>query len=358
MLKYIILVGALSIICRETNGQLQWANIFGTNGKNVTINIPTVLPARPFNPTHICELLKLSMQGIGRDSETILKILATHPYSQRYEIAATYKTLYNQDLVQKLFTEFDGNILDVIQYLFWPAEKMYAKEFRDAVQGLGTDERSLIELTASLDGQMLRRVSSAYQQMYEKTLEKDIKGDTSGFFRDLLLELIKGREPDNSPNSVALPSYTVDTLNRLGSGQWSNNKDTIRDIFCKKSFSELAEIFAEYEHRNGHKIEVDIENEFSSDVKKTLLAIAKCARNRPLFLAEQLNKSMSNFGINHNVLHRIIVGRSEIDLGNIKEEFAKINNVGINVWLKSAIEGNYWSLIVQLAGYAPEYFKD
>ncbi|KAG4077964.1 hypothetical protein HA402_001603 [Bradysia odoriphaga] len=355
MLKYILLVGTLTIIFQEISGQLQWANIFATK-RNATI--PTVVPAVPFNPTHTCEQLKLSMQGIGRDSETILKILATHTYNQRYEIAATYKTLYNQDLVQKLFTEYDGHILEVIQYLFWPTEKMYAREFHDAMQGLGTNERALIEMSASLEGHELRRVNGAYIGMYEKTLESDIKGDTSGFFRDLLVELIKGREADNSPNAMEFPRYTVATLNRLGQGQWSNNKDTIRDIFCKKSFYELSEILVEYERQNGHKIDEDIETEFSGDVKKTLLAIVKCSRNRPQFLSEQLSKSMSNFGINHNVLHRIIVGRSEIDLGNIKEEFAKTNGNGINIWLKSAIEGNYWSLIVQLAGYAPDYFKN
>lgn len=215
------------------------------------------------------------MQGIGRDSETIMKILATHTFEQRYEIAATYKTLYNQDLVQKLLTEYDGKILDVIQYLFWPKEKMYAKEFNDAVVGLGTNEVALIEMCSSLDGQELRKVSSAYQQMYGKTLEKDIKGDTSGFFRDLLLELLKGREPDNSRNSVQLPRNTVDTLNNFGQGQWSNNKDAIRDIFCKKSFTELREIFAEYERKNARKIEADIESEFTSDAKRTLLAIGR-----------------------------------------------------------------------------------
>lgn len=355
MLKYILVVGIMSIVCQEISGQLQWGNIFGTK-RNATI--PTVVPAVPFNPTHTCELLKLSMKGVGRDAETILKILATHTYNQREEIAATYKTLYNQDLVVQLFTEFtDDHILDVIKYLFWPTEKMYAREFRDAMVGLGTDERALIEMAASLEGHELRRVNGAYIGLFDKTLESDIKGDTSGFFRDLLVELIKGREADNSVQSVQ-PRYTVEALNRLGRGEWSNNKDKIRDIFCKKSFSELSEIVAEYERQNGHKIDEDIESEFSGDVKKTLLAIVKCARNRPQFLAEQLIKSMSNFGIKHNVLHRIIVGRSEIDLGNIKEEFAKINGNGINIWLKSTIEGNYWSLIVQLAGYAPEYFKD
>jgi len=278
MLKYILVLIGTLIIGQEISGQLQWANIFGTNpntNTNYTRTIPTVVPASPFNPTHTCELLKLSMQGIGRDSETIMKILATHTFDQRYEIAATYKTIYNQDLVQKLFLEYDGKILDVIQYLFWPIEKMYAKEFREAVQGFGTNEVALIEMCASLDGQVLRRVSSAYQQMYDKLLEKDVKDDTSGFFRDLLLELLKGREPDNSLNSVQLPRYTVDTLNNLGQGQWSNNKDMIRDIFCKKSFSELREIFAEYERKNGRKIEVDIEGEFKSDAKKNIASYCK-----------------------------------------------------------------------------------
>ncbi|KAG4073201.1 hypothetical protein HA402_013466 [Bradysia odoriphaga] len=130
------------------------------------------------------------------------KILATHTYiqpTQRYEFVASNKTLYNQDLVQKLLTEYDGHILDVILYLFWPTEKMYAREFHDAMH--------------------------------------------AGF--------------------------------GLGHGQWSNNKDTIRDIFCKKSFYELSEILVEYERQNGHKIDEDIETEFSGDVKKTLLAIGK-----------------------------------------------------------------------------------
>lgn len=215
------------------------------------------------------------MEGIGRNSEAIMKILATHTFDQRYEIAATYKTLYNQDLVRRLSTEYDGKILDVFQYLFWPREKMYAREFYEAMQGLGTNEYALIEMCVSLDAQELRKVSSAYQQLYEKLLATDIKGDTSGFFRDLLLELLKGREPDNSPNSVQFPRYTVETLNSFGHGQWSKNKDKIIDIFCKKSFTELREIFAEYELRNGHKIEIDIESEFSSDAKKTLLGIGK-----------------------------------------------------------------------------------
>lgn len=238
-------------------------------------NIPTVIPERPFNPTQTCALLKTALQGVGRDSETIMKILARHTRDQRFELAATYKSLYGLDLVQQIMREYDGKLQDVIQYLFWPTEKMYAREFREAVRGLGTNEEALIEMCVSLDGQELRKISSAYQQMYEKKLEKDIKDDTSGFFQDLLIALVEGRQADVTIYPAQTPASTAEALKNLGPGNWDKQKDTIRDIFCKKSFPELRSMFVEYERLSGHKIEEAIEREFKKDIKKTLLAIGK-----------------------------------------------------------------------------------
>lgn len=236
-------------------------------------NIPTVIPERPFNPTNTCALLKTALQGVGRDSETIMKILATHTRDQRYELAATYKSLYGKDLVQEIMREYDGKLQDVIQYLFWPTEKMYAREFREATRGIGTNEDALIEMCVSLDGQELRKVSSAYQQMYEKKLEKEIRDDTSGFFQDLLMALLGGRQEDTAIFPSQVPRNTAEALKNIEVGKWERQKDTIRDIFCKRSFTELRAMFDEYEKLSGQKIEDAIEREFKKDAKKTLLAI-------------------------------------------------------------------------------------
>ncbi|KAG4067398.1 hypothetical protein HA402_000620 [Bradysia odoriphaga] len=206
------------------------------------------------------------------------KILATHTYNQRNGTKSLPVT--KRCITKTCFKNYLLNTMATFSMLFsicsGPPRKCMHESFTMlCMQGLGTNERALIEMSASLERHELRRVNGAYIGMYEKMLESDIKGDTSGFFRDLLVELIKGREADNSPNSMELPRYTVATLNTLGYGQWSNNKDTIRDIFCKKSFYELSEILVEYERQNGHKIDEDIETEFSGDVKKTLLAIGK-----------------------------------------------------------------------------------
>lgn len=67
---------------------------------------------------------------------------------------------------------------------------------------------------------------------------------------------------------------------------------------------------------------------------KFLIFTVKCARNRSEYFAETLAKAIPNVGVKHDILHRIIVGRSEIDLGNIKEQFYTKYNKSIDVWLK------------------------
>lgn len=239
-------------------------------------NIPTVRGAMPFNPVQTCSELKTALAGVGRDSAKIMRILGTHNRAQRYELAATYKSLYGKDLVDELIREYynQPKFEDALQYIFWPAEKMYAREYREAVRGLGTNEQALIEMTVTLTADELKKTAAAYQQKYEKKLDKDVKDDTSGFFKDVLLCLIQdGRQSDTAPFPSQTPKNTADALANLGSGNWGKQKDTIRDIFCKKSFPELKVMFAEYEKQTGQSIEIAIDREFKRYEKKLLLSI-------------------------------------------------------------------------------------
>ena len=51
------------------------------------------------------------------------------------------------------------------------------------------------------------------------------------------------------------------------------------------------------------------------------VAIVQSVKNKPLFFADKLYKSMKGAGTDEKTLTRIMVSRSEIDLLNIRREF-------------------------------------
>lgn len=90
---------------------------------------------------------------------------------------------------------------------------------------------------------------------------------------------------------------------------------------CQRNKQQLKLVFDEYEKLVGHPIETAIENEFSGNIKEALLNLISCVRDRTFYLATRLHDSMAGMGTDDRTLIRIIVSRSEIDLGNIKEAY-------------------------------------
>lgn len=77
-------------------------------------------------------------------------------------------------------------------------KKMDAKEkaqaLRKAMKGLGTDDKTLIGVVASTDHAERMEIVKAYRELFKRSLLDDIKGDTSGNYRKLLMGLFQPRE--------------------------------------------------------------------------------------------------------------------------------------------------------------------
>lgn len=68
------------------------------------------------------------------------------------------------------------------------------------------------------------------------------------------------------------------------------------------------------------------------------------------FWAERLHESMAGLGTDDKALINIIVLRSEIDLGNIKQEFERVYGQPLAEWVEGECSGDYKKIMIALIG--------
>lgn len=78
--------------------------------------------------------------------------------------------------------------------------------------------------------------------------------------------------------------------------------------------------------------------------------LVKLTRNPEAYFAEGLHKAMKGLGTNERTVIRIIVSRSERDLGNIKSEFERMFGKSLESWITVSAQQTYAALFTRYAG--------
>ena len=85
-----------------------------------------------------------AIEGFGTDEDTLIKVATQHPLETRLKIKYQYKRSYGQDLLDVLKSELSGDFLDLMLGLYTDLYEFDADECHKAIEGLGTNEDTLI----------------------------------------------------------------------------------------------------------------------------------------------------------------------------------------------------------------------
>uniref|UniRef100_A0ABI7ZH38 Annexin n=1 Tax=Felis catus TaxID=9685 RepID=A0ABI7ZH38_FELCA len=291
----------------------------------------TVKAASGFSATEDAQTLRKAMKGLGTDEDAIISVLAYRSTAQRQEIRTAYKTTIGRDLIDDLKSELSGNFERVIVGMMTPTVLYDVQELRRAMKGAGTDEGCLIEILASRTPEEIRRINQTYQLQYGKSLEDDIRSDTSFMFQRVLVSL------------------SAD-LYEAGEKKWGTDEVKFLTVLCSRNRNHLLHVFDEYKRISQKDIEQSIKSETSGSFEDALLAIVKCMRNKSAYFAERLYKSMKGLGTDDDTLIRVMVSRAEIDMMDIRENFKRLYGKSLYSFIKGDTSGDYRKVLLILCG--------
>ncbi|KAF9894840.1 hypothetical protein FE257_004461 [Aspergillus nanangensis] len=143
-----------------------------------------------------------------------------------------------------------------------------AEALRKAMKGFGTDEDMLIDVLCYPDPLQMALIRTTYEEMFGRSLEKDIKSDTSGLFEVALVGLAGGPL-----------EHDINWLNGSLSGLLvSGDGQAVADVLVGRSDADLQAISAAFERRFGRSLVERVRGKINGAMGEFLAGVLECRR--------------------------------------------------------------------------------
>ncbi|VDM31513.1 unnamed protein product [Hydatigera taeniaeformis] len=332
---------------------------FDCNGKAFR---PTLKPTPNFDVNADVEVLCKSMRCWGTDEDAIIKILGRRTSEERLQIVGLYKQKYGRELAHDLDGDLNGYFRDCAILLTEDPIYLMAKSLYYAMKGVGTNENTLIEILVGCTNEEINKLKQSYIYVLrdkgikdpKRTLETDIRSETTGYFCKMLLQILKGDIPDPTADQLrTIQQKGGDVMVNQGEvtkavkqivealGKPKNSTGSLLlSAFQHKNVWELAAMDKEYKKVSGKSLLPALSEAVEGEFGALLMAMVQHATDRSKFYSEALYQAMVGQGTHDFLLMRI-------DLLDIKETFDK-DHKSLVEWIKGETSGFYEQLLLAL----------
>jgi hypothetical protein len=128
----------------------------------------------------------------GTDSEVFNKIFTLSSPMELVGISKAYHKLTGHTILEAINKEFSGHVKELLHsivYAIISPSEYFATRVEKAIKGWGTNDNVLIRILVTRDEIDMPQIKQYYKQLYGRDMLEAIKGDCSGAYRDLLIEL-------------------------------------------------------------------------------------------------------------------------------------------------------------------------
>ncbi|GAB1607167.1 annexin A4 [Argonauta hians] len=310
----------------------------------------TILPDPAFDADSCADRLQATMKGLGTKDRKLIEILTKHTSEQRQEIEKSYNARLGV-LRDDIDSDLSGDYKDMCLSLLDSFTTFDCKELNRAINRLGTDESTIVEILFTRTNEQIGLIKEEYEKLYGKTLEMDIAADTSGDFLDLLKLQMEAKRDETYKVQKELARQDAQELYAAGEGRFGTSERRFNNIFCTRSFFHLHYVCEYYTEIAGHDIEEAVESETSGDLKSAYLNIVRMSRSLPGFFAHRINKCIKGPGTKDKNLIRLLISRSEIDMVQVRQEYQKMFDETLDAAIQGDTSGDFEEVLLAMIGH-------
>ncbi|KAL5262024.1 hypothetical protein ACHWQZ_G007660 [Mnemiopsis leidyi] len=270
------------------------------------------------------EILKESLEKDISVENTVAKILVQRSNLQRQKIDETFRSLYEVGLCDDMMNVVNkGNFFETVKALLSKPIDYDVECLREAI--MEGNESVICEMLCTRTHTELSEILSTYESVFESAVKEDLE-NFIGEHRHIYISILES--PRDSDNTID-ESLVTEHLNKLISAErtrWdlASNPDVI-PIFTTTNFAHLRAVFKQFQKRdkgNMEMIESSIKKHLHDEsLSMCLVMWVKSIKNVTRLFSELLYQSVTSLTADSARVIRIVVGRSEIDLNQIKSHY-------------------------------------
>lgn len=234
----------------------------------------------------------------AKDNKQLIDVVTDYENAQLQEIAAVYVQKYGKALPEAIKDAALGEFATLLIDLIIPRDNFAARTIQNAISGLGTDEKAIIDVVITSDN--IGKLKSEYYEIFQADLANKIASDLSGHFKKAVAAIL-ARKPLDQLNKINDPDAQAEALYKKGEGVWGTDDDYFVDFFTQNSWGSLSLVDGSYKAKYGHSLEVAIKKETSGAYQDVLIALVL-----PLYQywARRIHHAVSGLGTNDTLLRR------------------------------------------------------
>ena len=131
---------------------------------------------------------------IDNEQDFFYKYIMLSSPKELSQVSRIYYKIYGTTILDGIDKKYNGNakeLLNAILYSQISPSEYFAKKIKKAIEGFGTDNKTLIRILVTRCEVDMNIIKRYYKQLFNKDMIEDIKNDISGDYQKLMIELIK-----------------------------------------------------------------------------------------------------------------------------------------------------------------------